>query len=180
MKRIYNIANWKTITPLFILVVLLMGFAFPKYQNQINELAGEELTALDVRMGYTKSEVVTLFDKMGEEGRGIYQFMSSKIDLICPIVYGLLLTLLIAALLKNITRSTSKWRWLYSLPFAAILFDYLENWNVLKLLSNYPNITEAEVAFSSQMTVMKWGVLVTVLLVLVVLGVVNLLKYFRK
>lgn len=180
MQKIYNFATWKTIIPLLLLFAFFMSYAFPTYQNKINDLAGESLTSLDARISYSKAEVIELFDKMGKDGQKIYHFVSSKIDMVYPIVYGLLFCLLLAVLLKKITTPTSKWRWMCCLPLLGVAFDYLENFSMQGLLNSYPDITVAQVAFSSQMTSLKWGFLTMVLVMVLVLGIWNLVVLLRR
>ena len=180
MKKLFDYANWKTILPLFILLIGFIVYAFPKYQNQINSLTGEKLTSLDARMHYTKEEVILLFNKMGTEGRNIYRFISSRIDMAYPVVYGLFFILVLASLLKNFIPSTSLWKWLLVLPVIGVTFDYLENVSVLKLLATFPEITNTQVAFASQMTSLKWYFLYASLIVILFLTLIGVIRFFRK
>lgn len=63
MNRIYTLANWKSILPLFLIFLGFMGYLFPSQQEKINHIANEELTSLDARMGYNKSDVVVLLER---------------------------------------------------------------------------------------------------------------------
>ena len=54
----------------------------------------------------------------------------------------------------------SKIIFLSFLPLIGVLFDYLENFNTLKLLNKFPNITPEQVAYVSQMTQIKWVFLI--------------------
>lgn len=78
---LHRISNWKFILPLFILFVA-NSYMFTHYQQQIDAIAGESIPILDMRdSGYTYDEVKTDFEKMQTEGRGIYHFLASKVDL---------------------------------------------------------------------------------------------------
>lgn len=180
MGKISALANWKTILPLFLLFMLFMGYIFPNQQEKINAIANEELTSLDTRMDYSKEEVMVLFEKMGKEGRDIYYFVSSKIDMVYPIVYGLFVMFLMANFLKKVIAQNSKWRWMALLPILGGVFDYLENFNVQKLLSNYPNITEEQVAFAAQMTQLKWTSIMGMMLITAVLLLVFVVKKIKN
>ncbi len=135
------------------------------------------MQSLDARGSYNISDVTQLFDDMGKEGMDIYSFVSGEIDMIYPLVYALLFFLIIIALTK---RFNGKWLSLSFIPFVAMLFDYLENFNVLKLMNNHPNFTEEEVQLASTFTQLKWGAilitLLTIVIFLIILGIKKIVK----
>lgn len=178
MSFLTKIARWPII---LVLLVLYLGFSlglFPYYQSQIDKLAGEPLTALDLRMQYSPEEVKDLMAQMGEEGRAINRFISGRIDMIYPLIYGLFLILLLVRL-----SSTLKYRrgpWLLLVPILAMLFDYLENIQVLRMLRQYPDISKELVAFSSLMSSLKWLFVLAALLLVVILGGIRLSVFIRN
>lgn len=178
-RVLQHISNWKLILPLFILFALFTFYIFPEYQERINNLAGETIQPLDTRLSYSTEEVKLLFDKLTEEGRNIYLFITGKIDMIYPLIYGLLFTLLLANLLKKLTRPGSKIILVSLLPLVGMLFDYLENVNIIRLLNSYPTLSEEHVQWGEQVTRLKHGVLffsvILILVLAVVLAVRNLL-----
>ena len=169
MLRKYS--NWKIILPSSILFILFTLVIFPFYLSLLNEIANEKVLFLDGRLNYNYDQVNTLFNKMGREGRDIYHFMAGKIDMIYPIVYSLFFVLLLASLLKRIFSKKSKIIVLSFLPLVGALFDYLENFNTLKLLNKFPNITPEQVAYGSQMTQIKWVFLIMSILLVFSLGI---------
>ena len=159
IKILQSTSTWKYILPLFILFCGVTFYIFPKYQSQLREIAGEEVKPLDTRFSYTLEEVVSDFEKLGVEGRHVYQFIVGRIDMIFPVIYGLFFILTLAYLLKKITPPHSKWMLIALLPVLGMLFDYLENFNTLSLLKNYPDLSAQGVAWGEQMTRLKHGFL---------------------
>ena len=170
-----RLSNWKYILTVFVLFAVFSFFLFPHYQARLSEAAGEPVTPLDTRMSYSPDEIRTLFDSLGTEGRDIYKTVVG-IDMLYPVVYGLLFILILAWLLKKITHENSGWMLLALIPVLGVLFDHLENINTLKLLNRYPDISTAAVAWGEKMTLLKhsFGVLSVALAGL--LAVVYLVK----
>lgn len=176
MLRKYS--NWKIILPSSILFFLYTLIIFPFYLSQMNEIANEKVLFLDGRLNYNYEQVNTLFNKMGREGRDIYHFMAGKVDMIYPIVYGVFFVLLLASLLKKLFSKKSKIIVLSFLPLVGALFDYLENFNTLKLLNKFPNITPEQVAYGSQMTQIKWVFLIMSILLVFALAITITVQRF--
>lgn len=156
MNILRRASNWKSILPLFVILLGCMLFVFPKYRSDINTIANEKVRSLDGRINYNLEEVTRLFDTLGDEGREIYKIVSGRIDMAYPIVYCLFSILLLAYVIKKIIPPNSKWIYLSLSPLLGTMFDYIENFNILKMLNEYPNITTKQVAYSALMTQMKW------------------------
>lgn len=177
MEGIKNLANWKLISPLFVLFAVFAFYLFPHYGEQLNNLTGDEVVILDSRQTYTAEEVAVFFQGLGVEGRALYYFVSSKIDMVYPIIYGSLFFLIIVTLAKRLKHP--KWIWLSIAVILAPLFDYLENISIQNLLKNYPNITESNVTFAANMTAGKWFFVLLTLIAIIVLALVNLMAALR-
>lgn len=177
MNRIKTIANWKTISILGAILLFFFLYLFPKYHAKINDSSGQEVETLDVRFTYTKIDVDKTFELMGTEGRKTYKFISACIDMIYPIVYGLLF--LVVLLKLNKENSNRKLKLVYLFPLFVVLLDYTENVGILHMLNRYPSISEFQVNFNSLITSLKWiFVLITILLILV-LSVSNFTKAYK-
>lgn len=173
-------SNWKFISPLFILFAFFTFYLFPEYQGRLDKSAGEKVQSLDTRFSYTLNDVNTFFEKLGSEGRDIYSFVVGKIDMIYPVIYGLLFILLLAFLLKKVFPYKKKLILMALLPVLGMLFDYLENFNTLKLLEKYPFLTEKEPAFGELMTRCKHSFLFLSVLLAVILFLIWLNTLVRK
>ncbi len=158
--------------------VIFSAYVFPLYQKQINEIARKDVTLLDTRLSYTQPEVIELFTDMGTEGREINRFVSGVVDMVYPIVYGLLFM----ALLANLTYpfSNRQVKWLRFLPLIIMLFDYSENLGVLRMLSDYPELTADQVRLNSMLTTSKWMFTLLTVTLTIVLGINRLIKRKHK
>jgi hypothetical protein len=179
-KLLIQMSNWKFILPLFILFLIVFVFIFPNYQGRMAEIAGQEVTPLDSRFSYNYDEVKKDFDKLGPEGRNTYRFVISKIDMLFPVIYGLLFILILAWLLKKITPEGSNWVLLSLFPCIGIIFEYLENFNTLSLLDNYPDITAENVTWGEQMTRLKHIFLFLSVAFMPLLALTLLIKTLRR
>ncbi len=176
-SRIKILLSLLTVELLFILVV------FPHYENKINNIAETNVKILDVRFSYNIEQAKNLFNEMGPRGREVYYVVVSKVDMVYPIVYSLLLILLTALLLKHILINESKIIYISLLPLLGMIFDYLENLNTLRLLRNFPQLYSSEVNFGSLMTQIKWtfiGLSILTILVLSLMVFINKLKKFKE
>ena len=171
-------ANWKNIRVVLVVYLVFSLFLFPYYQDQVDTIAREPLTALDLRMQYSLEDARTLLDKMQLAGRDISRIISGRVDMVYPIVYGLFLMLLIIRLSKGL-----KFRhhpWLLSGPLLAMLFDYLENFQVLRMLRQYPDISSELVRFSALMSSLKWLFVGISLLMVLMPGLIQMNILIRQ
>ena len=179
---LHRISNWKFILPIFILFVA-NSYMFTYYQNKIDAIAGESVPILDMRDGgYTFDEAKTDFEKMKPEGRSIYQFLASKVDMIYPITYGLFYMAVLSFFIKKIT--DNKWVLLlvaFAIPLLSMGVDYFENFNNLKLLNQFPNIVPADVERGNTLTGLKFNMtFFTMFLVILSFTVWTVKSIWRK
>ncbi|MCT4637626.1 MAG: hypothetical protein N4A72_07945 [Bacteroidales bacterium] len=170
MIKRYRYLSIIVLTALFCLFIM---YLFPLNQAELNSVSGEEVKSLDSRLSYSFVDVKSVFDTMGEQGRDIYFYITSVIDMIYPVVYGVLFMLILGTVLLN-RRSLLRF-----MPFITVVFDYAENINTLTLLNRYPEITEAMVQRGSLFTMLKWcGVLLTLgtVVVFVIIRIVRRVK----
>ena len=97
-----------------------------------------------------------LFSKMDYEDRQAYQFSTGVIDMIYPLVYGLLLILLMTKLINQLFKKNSYLIFLIILPLIIMICDYTENFNTLRMLTDYPDIKESSVFLGSKFSGIKW------------------------
>ena len=181
MKNILvKLSNWKFILPLFILFLIFPVYLFPHYQGRMAEIAGQDVMPLDSRFSYTYDEVKNDFNKLGSEGRDTYRFVIANVDMLFPLFYGPLFILVLAWLLKHITREGSGWILLSLFPIIGILFEYLENFNTLSLLDSYPAITEDNVSWGEQMTRLKHIFLMLSVAIMPLLALTLVIKRFNR
>lgn len=178
MSLLKKLANWKAI---LIVLAVYLGFSlflFPYYQDQVDAIAGEPLTALDLRMQYSVEDARILLEKMQPAGRDLSRIISGRVDMVYPIIYGLFLMLLIIRLSKGL--KLPHYLWLLVAPLLAMLFDYLENFQVLRMLRQYPDISPQLVRFSALMSSLKWLFVGISLLIVLILGLIQLTILIRQ
>lgn len=166
------------IIALGLLFVFFTGFLFPRYHAEISQVATVEVNSLDARFSYVQADVIALFKTVKAEGRQKMKFISGVIDMMYPLVYGLLFWLLLAQLTDGL--ANQKLRAVRFLPLVAVLFDYTENFSVLNMLQTFPSISEGQVMMSSLATSSKWVCLGLTLLLVVVLVLYRLYRHQKK
>lgn len=180
IKLLYKVSNWKFIIPVFLLFCYFTFYLFPNHQTQLAKIAGEQISPLDTRFSYSLQEVNYLFEKLGIEGRELYATIVGRVDMIYPIVYGILFMLVLMFLLRKLSGRKSKLILVALFPILGSLFDYFENFHILKLIRKYPNITEQDIMLSEQFTRLKHIILFSSLGLVLVASVTLLLKAVIK
>lgn len=180
MNFLYQFSNWKLILPLSIFFLVFMFVIFPVFQSDIQEIANEQVQSLDGRIAYTLEDVINLFDKIGSQGRDIYKFISGRIDMVYPIVYGLLFVLLLANALKDIIKAQSKLIYFSLFPVLGVICDYIENIFIINFLNSFPIISIEKVAIGSFITTLKWLFLFLTIVLVLILSSMRLIKYVKK
>ena len=131
----------RNIVILFILVVLF-NIGFPVV------FAGVEGPLLDLKLWYSASEARELISSYGPEGRSAYIKGTLTLDYFYPVIYSLLLAFILYRLSAPLIISI--------LPFAILLFDYLENTAILFLLYRYPQEWKFLASTTGWFTLLKW------------------------
>lgn len=173
-------SNWKFILPFFLLFCFFTFYLFPSYQTKLTKIAGEELPPLDTRFSYSLQDVKYLFDKFGTEGRELYTIVAGRVDMIYPIIYGVLLILILAFLSRKVFGLYSKWILISLLPIIGMLFDFLENFNTLQLLNQYPELQQQSVSIGEQFTRVKHIALFTCVGLVLILTTALIVKSISK
>ena len=149
----------------FLVVVVAMNVVvFPFVARRMAEAAGASVRPLDLRFSYSQEQAYTTLLALGDHGRRLYGFVEGTIDVFYPVLYALFLFLLIERLLRG---TRPRWLDLAALvPFAAMVFDWLENAAILAMIARFPRPPGAVATLGSAFTTLKW---VAFLLTLVVL-----------
>lgn len=175
INALTRLSTWKLILPLFILFALFPFFIFPKYQARMTEAAGTEVAPLDTRFNYSDEEVRSDFEKLNTRGREVYSIVVGRVDMLFPVAYGAFFVFLLAYLLRQIF-GPSRWMLLAFLPVVGVVFDYLENFSILRLLHKYPHIAAVDVTKAETMTQLKHGFLFLSVAVMLLVGITVLMR----
>lgn len=106
-------------------------------------------------MGYDPEYALLLLDKLGEAGRRVYLYNQIPVDLLYPLLFGLTYCLLTAWFLNKLNILKAEAFYLCLLPLLAGLFDYLENFSIIKMLISYPYLTDTVLQTGAFFTVFK-------------------------
>lgn len=179
MRRLTNFINnnisGKKVLGLFILTnivyVFMLTVTIPKTMGFSN---GMKLLDM-MPMGYDLNYVSELFKSLGEIGRETYLTNQIPVDMIYPLLFGLTYSLLLAYFLKKLNKLNTPYIYLCFLPIIAGIADYFENFGIITLLKNYPDLTETAVNITNSFSIIKsisTSVFFMVLIiVLIILGI---------
>ena len=105
--------------------------------------------------GYDLNYVSKLFSLLGENGRLTYLTNQIPVDMIYPLLFGLSYCLLLGYFLKKLNKLNSPYSFLSLLPIIAGIADYLENFGIIIMLKNYPEIKVTTVYATNIFSVIK-------------------------
>lgn len=164
----------------FLALMLLFALIIvPTIQSRVESYSGG-ISLVDLQFSYTPEKVYSMISSYGEAGRKFYLAFAASGDLIYPVVYSIFFSLIISWLLQRGSKPDSGLRVLNVIPFGALLFDWLENANLIAMLSNYPSTNENIATLGSLCTMLKWGFGAASVLLLVVGLALAAKNGFRK
>lgn len=105
--------------------------------------------------GYDLNYVSELFSSLGENGRLTYLTNQIPVDMIYPLLFGLSYCLLLGYFLKKLNKLNSPYTYLCLIPIIAGIADYLENFGIITMLKNYPELKETTVYATNIFSVIK-------------------------
>ena len=159
MKRIkeiiYKYSSGKRVLWLFILTNLVYAFmliiTIPKTMTFSN---GMKLLDM-MPAGYDSEYINRLFEALGENGTNVYLYNQIPVDMIYPFLFAISYCLLIAYFLKKINKLNSLFFYLCFLPVIAGIADYLENFGIISMLINYPNLSQISMTTTNVFSITK-------------------------
>jgi hypothetical protein len=167
---------------IFAFLALMLLFAIvivPMIQGRLESSSGGS-GPIDLLLSYTPEKAYSMIESYGDDGRSLYRTFAMTGDVIYPVVYSIFLGLLITWLFQRSFTSNSKLQILNTVPLGAWLFDWLENINIVTMLSLYPSSPTTVAKLASICTTIKWG-FGAVGILLVLIGFVMALKNrFKK
>lgn len=121
----------------FVVVFAVHFLDFPGSVPRFKETSGGGVL-LDQSPSFTVEAIYQRLSDYGEEGRKSYAFRNATIDILLPLSLLPFLFLLMFHALRSLQLNRSLRVLLLSLPFVYVIFDFIENADVLVLLNNYP------------------------------------------
>jgi len=149
-----RISNWKTLLGLIFLEILFPAVLFKHAEEKINSLAGKEIGPIDLTFGFNPGRTLQMVADYGEAGRAYYKQAELIIDTAYPIVYSLLFAVIITLIYRSLLKGPV--HYLNLVPFMALVFDYLENFAVISLLTHYPEQSVFMASLCELFKLLKW------------------------
>lgn len=160
-------ANWKNVLLFFALQVFFNVVILPSMS------AGDARNRpiLDLQFFYTPAQAYAIISAYAPAVRQTAALMHLTLDIIYPLVYGTLLSLLLVLTWRRACASADDN--LVFLPWLGVLFDYLENIGLASLYLAYPARLVGLAWITAALTAAKWTA-VGASFVLIVTGGVKL------
>lgn len=152
--------------------VLMVAFTLPRLQS----LAGG-LELFDVRLiGYSPDYALQLLNALGVEGRYVYLTQQIPLDMIYSLLFAISYSLVTAYLLYKLTWFDSFAFYLVLLPLVGGLLDCCENFAVVAMLNQFPDLSTTTATLASYLTRTKFLFSIPALLSIILLLVILLTK----
>jgi len=162
---IVRFSSLKTFIPLLLIFLVFELFLFPGAGKKIDEFNQTESTKIpDLQPGFSAESFYQIIDSMNMPAQAYYYKLELTLDLIFPLVYGLMLSVLMSLLYYK-KDETQTYFWLNLLPLFAMMFDYGENIFIAKLLRIYPIRSPIYADAAGFCNVLKWSFLLVVLVI---------------
>ena len=152
LLKIYT-SRWALLFSLIAMVACGLGF------SELQMRLGADIIDVLFR-GYDADVVQERFLIYGEAGRALYARAALSLDVVYPLAYSTFFACLIVMGAVSLRA-----RYLVIVPIVVALLDLGENISIYLLLTNFPDMTEAQIARASALTVAKWWMVVLMLLV---------------
>jgi len=149
IKRLSRKTNWPVAIIIFVVAISSYLIYF-NYSEPLKTLVGDQ-QILDIRgSGYNQEEVSQLLGILGDEGRSFY-LKTTLLDTVWPLLLALSVV--------------------FFAPLAFGVLDAFENFGILLLLVDYPDISSSLVSYCAMITRMKWVAIPIAFLVFLALPV---------
>ena len=146
-------SRWSLLFSLIAIIACSLGF------NELQMRLGADIIDI-LRGGYDADTVQERFLIYGEAWRALYARATLSLDVFYPLAYSTFFACLIV-----MGAVSPRARYLVILPIVVALLDLSENVSIYFLLTNFPDITDAQIAHASTLTVAKWWMVVLMLFV---------------
>lgn len=169
--------------------LLLAGFLFmavyimDNAADSLTNVAEEPVCAipLDLHMfGTSMEQASEALACMGSEGRKIYRQVESREDVFYPLIYSLFFSFTLFALSsfcihnKNVTQIVS------ALPFVVMTADFFENFFIIKLIDQFPQLNNVTLSSFSFANTIKWGLSFIMFFLVGIFCILSLRKITKK
>ncbi len=150
-------ANWKNVLLFFALQMLFNLVIMPAFSGSNTH----DLPTLDLQFFYTPQRAYEIIAAYTPELRQAAAITRLTLDIIYPLVYAMMLTLLLVLTFRRAFPATddsvrSIFDFVLFIPWAGVLFDYLENICIATMFLNYPKEFYFLAQVAAIFTFLKW------------------------
>lgn len=177
-KRIYKISTGIVTLACLIIFLLFSALVLPGQSRKAAVYSGE-VGSPDTSLYYSAEELFQFAEAYGADGRTEYNRARFTFDLVFPLVYLAFLTTSISWIFRKLNVHDQKYAWLNLVPFAAVIFDFLENISAALVMARYPQPIWLIDHLAGIFTLFKWVFLACSFIVLAA-GLVLLLTQTIK
>jgi hypothetical protein len=158
--------------------ILFVAFILRWAESEIKGFSGGT-GPVDLLFNYSSDQAYQMLKSYNGEGREFYAIIELTADMVYPVIYSLLLSLLIIYLCKKLYMYESITKVAFLFPVVTLIADFFENICITIMLLNYPYKLNTIARAASLFTMMKW-VFFMISLVLVLSGFLLLLGRLIK
>jgi hypothetical protein len=175
-----NIAGTKIITLFVVTSCIYSIMVFMTIPRVMSFAGGMALFDL-MPGGYSVKYANSLLAALGRDGRDAYLYTQLPFDMLYPGLFGITYCLILAYVLVQLGKFDSMLFWLCLLPVGGGMFDYLENFGIIAMLTTYPAAPPIITQVASTFTVLKSSFTTVYFIVLVMsLLTLGVKKLFTK
>jgi hypothetical protein len=155
-------------------VVVIISIAFniigKKYlKNKVKDL--------QYRLWYSKHDAIEVIRQYkNANGIAIYIISSITLDLVLPIAYSLLFSIILTVELTHFKNNLHISRDIRLLPLFLMLIDWGENIAIIILLRQFPHLKETNVRIASTLTTAKWIGISSIVVLIITIGIFGIIN----
>jgi len=181
MNPLNKTTSWILWVVLLLPFLYLMNYTMPGVQTAIGDVADKPECAEspDLYFGVSSQKAYQSLDCMGKNGRAVYQKESIVKDSVYPVSYGLFFAFTLFLLSSSLFRKKWPVITLTVLPLAASCFDFLENYQIRRLIDQFPALQQNTVHIASLANMGKWSFINISMVAMVILVVMVFARMIR-
>jgi hypothetical protein len=167
-----KLANWKVIIGLIVAFIIIEIAVLPNISARINDYSNDA-GVIDLQLHYSVDKLYEMVEAYGEDGRRFYITFSTTGDVVYPIVYSSLFSLIITLLYRRAFLAQSIMHRLPLLVYLTLVFDLIENACIITVMVSLPNKLTTIAQLSNMFTMAKWS-MAGVSIILLLIGLIVL------
>lgn len=176
MKKLSEKINGRFVILALVILGIFIVVILPITSSLLAQKTNSALIP-DTMIFYSPTMFYNLANIYGEQGIFAYVVSKYTLDIIWPLAYLFSL----CVLLMHLYQITKRFAWSLSFPMIAFVLDMIENSLLVVLFLNHPKQINWLVYFASGFTLMKWFIIATCLVVMLMqLGKTRIIRMQKK